>query len=142
MMIGTYEHRLDSKGRLVLPSKFRQEMGEQLVASVGVERCISLYSKDEWEKLLEKLQKMPFSQSKARDFLRVFLATAHEITLDSAGRILLPQMLKSHAYLETEVSIIGVGDHLEIWDRETWNKYRQDILSNLSTIVEGVEWKQ
>ena len=142
MMIGTYEHRLDKKGRLVSPSKFRQELGDELVASVGVEQCVSLYSKDGWEKLLERLQRMPFSRSKARDFLRVFLATAHELSVDSAGRILLPQMLKSHASINSEVSVIGVGDHLEIWDRDKWNEYRQDILANFPSIVEGVEWEK
>ena len=126
MMIGTYEHRLDKKGRLVLPSKFRQELGDELICLRWVEQCVSLYSKDGWEKLLERLQRMPFSRSKARDFLRVFWQL-HELSVDSAGRILLPQMLKSHASLNSEVSVIGVGDHLEIWDRDIWNKYRQDI---------------
>jgi len=142
MMIGTYEHRLDKKGRLVLPSKFRQDLGDLIVASVGVEQCISLYSKNEWEKMLDRFQKMPFFRSKSRDFLRVLLATAHELPVDSAGRVLLPQILKSHASLNVEVCIIGVGDHLEVWDRDIWDKYRKDVMANLPSIVEGVEWDQ
>ena len=89
VLVGTFDHRMDSKGRMVLPARFREELGNQVVATIGIDRCVALYSLPNWHRLLEKLQNLPMSKGRTRDFLRVLLASATEMDFDSMGRILL-----------------------------------------------------
>ncbi|HCL79063.1 MAG TPA: division/cell wall cluster transcriptional repressor MraZ [Synergistaceae bacterium] len=139
MLVGTYEHKIDSKARIVLPSKFRDELGETVVSTIGIDQCISLYSLAGWEKVLDKLQELPFSKGKARGFLRVMLSSAHELQIDSAGRILVPSVLRQHGMLEQDVVFVGVNDHVELWDKAKWDEYRNQILDELPEIAEGVD---
>ena len=139
MLVGTYEHKIDSKARIVLPSKFREELGDGVVSTIGIDRCISLYSHSEWEKVMSKLQDLPFSKSKTRGLLRVMLSSAHELQVDSAGRILLPPVLRQHGELVQDVVFVGVNDHVELWDKEKWDEYRTQILEELPDIAEGVD---
>jgi MraZ protein len=139
MLVGTFEHKFDNKGRIVLPSKFRDELGESAVATVGIDRCVSIYSAERWQELLNRFHQMSFSKGKTRDFLRVLLATANEIQFDASGRALIPSNLRQHAKLELEVSVIGVGDHVELWDTTSWNTYLEEIRSVLPDIAEEVE---
>ena len=139
MLVGTYEHKFDNKGRIVLPSKFREELGESAVATVGIDQCVSIYSSGRWQDLLNRFQQMSFSKGRTRDFLRVLLATAHEVQFDSSGRILVPSNLRQHAKLDQEVSVIGVGDHVELWDTVSWNTYLENIRKDLPDIAEEVE---
>ncbi len=139
MLVGTYEHKIDSKARIVLPSKFREELGDAVVSTIGIDRCISLYSLSEWERVLGKLQELPFSKGKARGFLRVMLSSAHELQIDSAGRILVPPVLRQHGMLEQDVVFVGVNDHVELWDREKWKEYRDQVLEELPQIAEDVD---
>lgn len=139
MLVGTYDHKLDSKGRLVLPVRFRQELGAVVVCTIGIDRCISLYSSEKWEKVLEKLQQLPFSKGRSRDLMRLILSTASELQVDSAGRILIPGILREHAKLDSEISLIGVSDHLELWDRNLWFEYRNRVMDILPEIAEEVE---
>lgn len=139
MLIGTYEHRIDSKGRLVMPAPFREELGAEVVASIGFDRCVSIYSMERWKELLERFQRLSFSKGKSRDFLRILLATAHQVPIDGSGRVLIVPTLRSHGNLEQEVNVVGVGDHLEVWDRNTWNNYRDRVLDDFSEIAEEVE---
>lgn len=139
MLVGTFEHRLDSKGRLVIPARFREELGDSVVASFGIDRCVSIYSLKSWEGILEKLHNLPYSKGKTRDLIRVLLASAHELPIDPAGRILLPQSLREQAGIDQEVSINGVLDHLEVWDSEQWNRYRTRVLETLPEIAEEVD---
>ena len=139
MLIGTYEHRIDSKGRLVMPAPFREELGAEVVASIGFDRCVSVYSIPRWNELLEKFQRLSFSKGKSRDFLRILLATAHQVPIDASGRVLVVPTLRDHGNLQQEVNVVGVGDHLELWDRETWNSYRDRVMADFSDIAEEVE---
>ena len=139
MLVGTYEHKIDSKSRIVLPSKFREELGDSGVSTIGIDRCVSLYSPSEWEIVMEKLQDLPFSKSKTRGLLRVMLSSAHELQIDSAGRVLLPAVLRQHGELVQDVVFVGVSDHVEMWDRDKWNEYRSVVLEELTDIAEGVE---
>jgi len=139
VLVGTYEHKIDSKSRIVLPSKFREELGDSVVSTIGIDRCVSLYSPSEWEKVMEKLQDLPFSKSKTRGLLRVMLSSAHELQVDSAGRVLLPAVLRQHGELVQDVVFVGVSDHVEMWDRDKWNEYRSVVLEELTDIAEGVE---
>lgn len=99
MLVGTYEHKIDSKARIVLPSKFREELGDSVVSTIGIDGCVSFYSLAGWEKIMTKLENLPFSKSKTRGLLRIMLSSAHELPVDSAGRVLLPQVLRQHGNL-------------------------------------------
>ncbi len=135
---GSYSHKLDSKGRMVLPSRFREELGQFVVATIGIERCVTLYPAKQWEELLERLETLPSGNNKARDLRRIILASAHELEVDSTGRILVPQALRQYANINQEVSVNGNGDRLEIWDMAMWNSYRDAIWSDLRETAEGV----
>lgn len=138
--MGTYEHRLDSKARLVLPAKIREKLGDVVVAAAGLDKCVSLYSPEAWKHFLEKIEDQPFfSNIKAREFRRIVMANAFEMELDGTGRILLPEKLRKHAQLNQEVVVNGVGDHAEIWDRERWSAIDEAGLDRLSELAEGME---
>lgn len=143
--MGTYEHRMDAKFRLVLPARIREKLDQadgQLpaVAAVGLDRCVSLYSEEEWLSFADKIRRLPFySNAKFRDFARVMLGSAHEVPIDGMGRILLPQVLREYAMLERDVVINGVSDHVEIWDKERWAAKWRAGLDNLAEMAEGVE---
>lgn len=139
MLVGTYEHKIDSKAIIVLPSKFREELGDSVVSTIGIDGCVSFYSMAGWEKIMAKLESLPFSKSKARGLLRIMLSSAHELPVDSAGRVLLPQVLRQHGGLSQDVVFVGVNDHAELWDRERWNSYREEVAADLSDIAEGVD---
>jgi MraZ protein len=139
MLVGTYEHKVDSKGRTVLPAKFRQELGQCVVATIGIDQCVSIYPMSNWSRVLEKLQELPFSKSKSRGLMRVMLASAHELPIDSAGRILIPQLLRDHASLQSDALFVGVSDHIELWDKELWNIYSLQIMEELPAIAEEIE---
>ena len=138
-LTGSYSHRLDAKGRVVLPAKFREELGGLVVAAIGIERCVTLYSPDRWEALLEKLQQLPSGNSKARDLRRIILASAHELEIDGMGRILMPNVLRTYGSINQEVTINGNGDRIEIWDQTAWDQYQSAVLQDLRETAEGVE---
>lgn len=140
MLMGTYEHRLDAKARLVLPAKIREKLGEVVIAAVGMEKCVSLYSIEEWARFLEKIKDRPFfSRSNTRELLRIILSSAHELPLDAAGRVLLPPVLRDYAYLQQEVVVNGVNDHVEVWDKSRWMEYWNTGLDKLPEIAEGMD---
>lgn len=139
MLVGTFEHKLDTKGRLVIPARFREELGSSVVASFGIDRCISIYSQKSWESILERLHSLPYSKGKTRDLVRVLLASAHEVPIDPAGRVLLPQTLRDQAEIDLEVSINGVLDHIEVWNAVKWDAYRSRVMETLPEIAEEVD---
>jgi MraZ protein len=139
MLVGTFEHKLDTKGRLVIPARFREELGNSVVASFGIDRCISIYSQQSWEGILERLHNLPYSKGKTRDLVRVLLASAHEVPIDPAGRILLPQSLRDQAEIDQEVSINGVLDHIEVWNSAKWDSYKARVMETLPEIAEEVD---
>ncbi|MCX7827869.1 MAG: division/cell wall cluster transcriptional repressor MraZ [Thermanaerothrix sp.] len=137
--MGTYDHRMDSKGRLVLPSRFRDELGDRLIATVGIDSCVSVYGLQGWRSFFERLSSLSSAKAGCRDVKRLLMASAVEIEVDPMGRVLIPSFLREHASLNREISVIGVGDHVEIWDRDLWGARRSQIISELPAIVEGVE---
>jgi len=139
MFIGSYEHRLDEKGRLVLPAPFREPMEAGMVASAGIGHCVSIYSRERWSSILTKVQNLPFPKGKTRDFLRVLLATAQELELDRSGRILIGAPLRQHGGILQDVVVLGAGDHLEVWDAASWKEYSQKVLDDFAEIAEEVE---
>ena len=127
MLIGEYEHSLDAKGRLIMPAKLRQDMGEKFIVTKGLDGCLFSFSQEEWLNFETKLKALPLSDKNARNFVRFFLSGATECELDKQGRFLIPNNLRNAAKLQKEVVIIGVGTRLEIWDKEIWEKCDEDI---------------
>jgi MraZ protein len=135
MLIGQYEHTIDVKKRLALPSKFRGELGDKVVITKGLESCLAVYTEAEWQVMAGKLANLPISQVEARSFSRNILAGAMEVALDKLGRILIPDYLKEYAGLKKNVTICGLSNKLEIWDSEKWNEYMKNSEKNVDEIV-------
>lgn len=135
MLIGQYKHTIDSKKRLALPAKFREELGANVVVTKGVENCLVVYTEKEWQAMSSKLSNLPISQTEARSFTRHFLASAAEISLDKLGRILLPDHLKKYAGLKKNVIVSGLSNRLEIWDETKWESYRKNAEKGVEKIV-------
>lgn len=139
MLIGEYKHVVDNKGRVTLPSKFREELGEKFILTKGLDNCLFGYSLKEWAVLEEKLKKLPLTSKDARAFLRFFFAGACECEVDKQGRILIPQNLREYANLQKEVFIIGVMTRIEIWSEENWQREMAD--ESLSVEKLHRKWK-
>ena len=136
VLLGEYQHTLDAKGRLILPAKFREELGESVIFTKGLDACLFGYSVSEWSILEEKLKKLPLAKPEARAFARFFFAGAAEIGYDKQGRILLPPVLREHARLEKEVVVIGVSNRIEIWSQEAWNAYNEALAPSVSDLTQ------
>lgn len=130
MFIGEYQHTLDSKGRIIIPSKFRDDLGEVFVMTKGLDNCLFVYPKEEWANLEEKLKTLPLTNRDARAFIRFFFSGATECILDKQGRVLIPGNLREHSKLDKDVVVIGVSTRMEIWSKEEWETYNSD--DNLS----------
>lgn len=136
MFMGEFHHNIDDKARLVMPSKFREELGDTFVITRGLEGCLFVYSRLEWTVLVEKLKKLPFTKKDARAFLRFFLSGAQECTFDKQGRIAVPSPLVTYADLKKECVIIGVNDRLEIWSEDKFSGFFKENEGNISDLAE------
>jgi MraZ protein len=125
MLIGTYNHNLDAKGRVFMPAKLREGLGEHFIVTKGVGRCLFVFSLEEWERFSEKLKNVPISNVAAQNFLRMFFANACECESDKQGRILIPQRLREYIAAEKEAVITGVMNRVEIWAKEGWEAYSE-----------------
>lgn len=123
MFIGEYQHAIDSKNRMIVPCKFREELGQNFVMTKGLDGCLYAYPMNEWLKLEEKLKMLPLTNKNARTFVRFFFSGANEATLDKQGRVLIPQSLCEYAKITKEIVSIGVATRVEIWSKEKWNEY-------------------
>lgn len=123
MFLGTHSPRLDEKGRIILPAKFREELSSGLVLTKGQENCIYVFSAREFEKVLAQMQDAPLSNMAARDYIRIFLSGASDEVPDKQGRVTIPATLRSYAGLEKELVVIGAGSRAEIWDAAAWREY-------------------
>jgi len=139
MLIGEYKYNLDEKKRLTMPAKFRKELGKRAVVTKGIDGCLFLYSEKEWEKLAQRLAKLPLSQSNTRSFSRVMLAGAMDLSIDSAGRILIPDYLKEYAGLSKKIVVAGLYNRIEVWDEDKWDKYSKKSSANIGNIAEGLK---
>ena len=123
MFLGTHSPRLDEKGRIILPAKFREELADGLVLTRGQERCIYVFSQREFERIHESMREAPISSKQSRDYIRVFLSGASDEVPDKQGRVTIPTALRSYAGLERELAVIGAGTRAEIWDAQAWDEY-------------------
>ena len=134
MFMGEYNHTIDTKGRVIVPSKFRETLGDEFVVTKGLDGCLFVYDNQEWTAFEEKLKALPITNKDARAFVRFFLAGAAGVEVDKQGRILLPASLREFAALEKDVVLIGVGSRIEIWSRERWED--TDSFDDMDTIAE------
>ena len=127
MLIGEYEHSLDAKGRLIMPAKFREDLGEKFIITKGLDGCLFAFSSTEWAKFEEKLSTLPISNKDARAFTRFFFAGAMDCELDKQGRFLISSNFREFAGLTKDVKIIGMNSRVEIWSKEKWQECDENI---------------
>ncbi len=138
MLIGEFHHSLDEKGRLIIPSKFREDIGDKFVVTRGLDGCLFVYAMTEWNRIIAKLKTLPFTKKDARTFNRFFMSGATVCEFDKQGRINLPSSLISYANLQKECTIIGVNDRLEIWATDRFDSLIEDNLEAISDISENL----
>ncbi len=139
VFIGEFYHSLDNKGRLIIPSKFREDLGEIFVLTKGLDNCLFVYPLIEWRNFEEKLKTLPLTSRDARAFVRFFFSGAAECELDKQGRILLPANLREYAAIEKDAVVIGVSTRVEIWSVEGWDLYSSDTIKEYDKIAENME---
>lgn len=134
MFMGEYNHTIDTKGRIIIPSKFRDTLGDDFVITKGLDGCLFVYDKTEWQVFEEKLKSLPLTNKDARQFVRFFLAGAALVEVDKQGRVLIPLVLREFAGIEKDTVLIGVGSRIEIWSKEKWNDV--DSFDDMEQIAE------
>ena len=139
MLTGEFNHNIDAKGRLIIPSKFREILGEDYVITKGLDGCLFLYSVTEWKRFEDKLRTLPLVNKDARVFKRFFLGSAVDGSIDKQGRILVPSALRDFAGLEKEIVLVGVLDKIEIWNKAEWDKNNTAIENNMEDIASHME---
>ncbi len=138
MFMGEFHHNIDEKGRLVIPNKFRSELGQNFIITRGLENCLYIYSMDEWNSLVAKLKSLPFTKKDARIFIRSFFSGATECEFDRQGRINITSPLVSYADIDKECVIIGANDRIEIWSDKGWKNFMDVNSSKLEDIAENL----
>jgi MraZ protein len=138
MFIGEYNHSVDAKKRLALPSKFRKELGRKIVVTRGLDHCLFIYPMRVWEDLAKKLGTMPIGEASTRSFVRLMLAGAVDVIMDGQGRMLIPDYLKEYAELKKNVVVAGLFNRLEIWDEKEWQVYKKSAEKNTDDIAENL----
>ncbi len=136
MLLGEYKHNVDAKGRLIIPSKFREDLGERFIVTRGLDGCLFGYPMAEWTTLESKLKQLPLAKKESRAFTRFLYSAATECSLDKQGRINLPNPLINHASLEKACYVIGVSDRIEIWSEERWDAFSQAANESFEEIAE------
>jgi len=138
MFLGTFTPKLDEKGRLILPAKFRDELAEGLVITRGQERCLYVFSEQDFARMHDRIREAPITSKQGRDYLRVFLSGAHAETPDKQGRVTVPAALRQYAGLDRDLAVIGAGSRAEIWDAEAWQSYLSEQENAFADIEEEV----
>lgn len=138
MFIGEHRHNLDSKSRLIVPAKFRNELGDTFVMTRGLEGCLFLFPQTQWKLIADKLNALPLMKKDARQFARFFLSGATEVEPDKNGRFVIPQSLLAYGKLQKECVIIGVSNRVEIWDREAWDTFTTDSFEHFEEVAESL----
>lgn len=136
MLIGEYLHTIDQKNRISVPSKFRKELGKTVVVTRGLDKCLFLYTVDEWKVLADKLAKLPWGKADTRSFVRTMIAGATDVEIDALGRILLPDYLRVYANLEETAVVVGLYNRVEIWNPQLWARYSEGAKDSVEVIAE------
>lgn len=138
MFMGEYRHTIDEKGRIIIPAKFREELGHSFVVTRGLDNCLFVYPAPEWSQLEQKLKTLPFTRSDARAFTRFFFSGATEVELDKQGRVNVPGNLRQYAKLEKECVVLGVSNRVEIWSKRIWKDYFAQSEESFNEIAEKI----
>ena len=138
MFIGEYHHTIDEKGRIIIPAKFREELGNNFIITRGIENCLFVYSEENWAKITNKLSSLPFTKKDARTFNRFFMSGATNVELDKQGRVNISKPLIDYASLLKDCVIIGTGDRLEVWSQESWESFFDSTKDSMSDIAENL----
>ena len=138
LFLGEYQHSIDAKGRLILPAKIREGLGEKFIATRGFDNCLSVYPMDEWVIWESKLKQLPIGNPKARLVVRNILSGAAELEADKQGRVLIPQNLRDHAQLDKDVVVIGVSNRVEIWSKAVWDNYSEQMRPGLEQLSDDL----
>ncbi len=138
MFMGEYHHNIDNKGRLIIPAKFREELGEEFVITRGLDQCLFGYSMSEWSQIEEKLKTLPLTKKDARAFTRFFFSGATECELDKQGRVNISSPLLNYAKLEKECVILGVSNRIEIWSKQQWEDYFSESEDSFAELAENM----
>ncbi len=138
MFMGEYHHNIDEKGRIVIPTKFREVLQDEFIIAKGLEKCLYIYSMKDWQNLVEKLNTLPFTKKDARTFIRSFFSGATVCEFDRQGRTCITSPLVHHAGLTKECVVIGANDRIEIWDKDEWEKFLTTNEEQLSDIAENL----
>lgn len=138
MLIGEYHHNLDEKKRLIIPTKFRDEIGSEFIITRGLDGCLFIYNMDTWNNIVSKLQTLPFTKKDARTFNRFFLSSATVCEFDRQGRINIPSNLIDYANIKKECTIIGVNDRLEVWSTDKFNTLIEENLPAIDKVAENL----
>ena len=136
MFMGEYRHSLDAKNRMIIPAKFRDELGNTFVVTKGLDGCLTVYTSSQWTKIIEQLEKLPTTKKEARQYVRYLTSKASECELDGQGRIQLPQVLVSAADIKKKCVVVGAADHVEIWSEERWDAYEEEAAESFESIAE------
>lgn len=136
MILGEFKHSLDIKGRLAVPSKFREKLGAGAIITRGLDKCLFIFGANEWEVLVQKLMNLPLAQSNSRAFVRLMLAGASDAKVDAQGRILVPDYLRKYAGLKKQAVVTGLYNRMEVWDEEEWQAYKQKTEASSDEIAE------
>ncbi|MDD7543526.1 MAG: division/cell wall cluster transcriptional repressor MraZ [Peptoniphilaceae bacterium] len=139
MFIGEYNHSVDAKGRVSLPARFRDDLSETFYITRGMENCLFIYDRSEWEKMDERIRSLRLTAKAARGFSRLFYAGAMEVSCDRQGRFLIPPHLRAFASIDKEVVIIGVSNRIEVWDKEKWDEYLASDSMDYDDLTETLE---
>ncbi|MCR4610796.1 MAG: division/cell wall cluster transcriptional repressor MraZ [Lachnospiraceae bacterium] len=138
MFIGEFEHNIDDKGRLIMPAKFREELGKEFVVTKGLDGCLFVYSLEEWSSIENTIHSKPMTSVSSRKFMRFFFAGAANCEVDKQGRILLPSNLREYAQLKKEVILAGVSSRIEIWSKDRWNDSNEFSADEMDSIAEDM----
>lgn len=138
MFIGEYQHSLDEKSRVIVPAKYREQLGTCFVLTKGLDGCLFVYPQNEWTSFEQKLKELPLTNMNARKFVRFFLAGAVECTPDKQGRILIPNHLKVYSSIEKDIVFIGMGNRIEVWSSSMWDAYNEDAF-DANALAEQME---
>lgn len=138
MFIGEYHHTIDEKGRIIIPAKFREELGNTFIVTRGIENCLFVYSEENWAQITNKLNSLPFTKKDARTFNRFFMSGATNVELDKQGRVNISKPLIDYANLLKDCVIIGTGDRLEVWSQESWESFFDSTKDSMSDIAENL----
>ena len=136
MFMGEYRHTIDAKGRLIVPSRFREELGDCFVITRGLENCLFVYPQLEWALIERKLKALPFTKADARAFMRFFFSGAVEVEQDRQGRVLIPSNLRDYAGIKRDVVVIGVSNRVEVWSQEKWEEYTDESRLSFEQVAE------